>query len=84
MNGPQPQTRPTADAFLAQARADLEAAYAVAAKLEDPWETTAGGIQWPDRDLPVAKYLGNPRSNLKTRVTKFADHFAWRFDQLFP
>jgi hypothetical protein len=56
----------------------------VAAKLEYPWETTAGGIQWPERDLPVAKYLGNPRSNLKTRVTKFADHFAWRFDQLFP
>lgn len=54
------------------------------AKLEYPWETTAGGIQWPERDLPVAKHLGNPRSNLKTRVTKFADHFASRFDQLFP
>jgi hypothetical protein len=54
------------------------------AKLEYPWETTAGAIQWPEHDLPVAKHLGNPRSNLKTRVLKFADQLATQFDQLFP
>lgn len=54
------------------------------AKLEYPWETSAGAIQWPERDLPVAKHLGNPQSNLKVRVSKFADQLASRFDQLFP
>lgn len=54
------------------------------AKLEYPWETVAGAIQWPEHDLPVARHLGNPRSNLKARVTKFADHLASRFHQLFP
>ena len=50
----------------------------------DAVSTAAQESAKPQRDLPVAKHLGNPRSNLKTRVTKFADHFASRFDQLFP
>jgi hypothetical protein len=53
------------------------------AKLEYPWETPAGAIQWPERDLPVARRLGDPRSNLKTRVTRFADQLAWQFTNCF-
>jgi hypothetical protein len=54
------------------------------AKLELPWENVDGAIQWPERDLAVAKSLGDPRSVLKHRVLRFAALFAARFDQLFP
>jgi len=54
------------------------------AKLEYPWETRTGAVQWPERDLPVARRLGDPLSNLKTRVTTFAGQLASRFDQMFP
>lgn len=53
-------------------------------KLEYPWETSSGTIQWPERDLAVARRLESPRTNLKARVTRFAHQLSSRFDELFP
>jgi hypothetical protein len=53
-------------------------------QLEYPWETPAGAIQWPARDLAIAAALGSPQRNLGTRVMRFAALLAERFDQIFP
>lgn len=55
-----------------------------AAKLEYPWETTAGAIQWPARDLAIVANLGNPRSNLIAHVGEFAFRLNRHFDSIFP
>lgn len=55
-----------------------------APQLEYPWETAAGVVQWPARDLPIAVSMGNPASNLTTRVVRFASLLGRRFDQIFP
>jgi hypothetical protein len=53
-------------------------------KLEFPWLTRNGDIQWPEDHLAVARRLRNPQNNFKTRVLKFAGLLASQFDQLFP
>lgn len=53
-------------------------------QLEYPWLATSGEVAWPARDLPIARSLGNPRSNLAARVLQFASTLAERFDQIFP
>jgi hypothetical protein len=52
-------------------------------QLEYPWETSAGSIAWPARDLPVARSL-RPPSTFPMRVLKFAMLLDQRFDQIFP
>ncbi len=53
-------------------------------QLEYPWEMTNGDVGWPARDLAIARSLGNPRSNLGTRILQFASVLAERFDRIFP
>jgi len=53
-------------------------------QLEYPWESAAGDVQWPARDLGIAGALGNSSSNLATRVLRFAILLGKRFDQIFP
>jgi hypothetical protein len=65
-------------------RAHPQLAGSTSAKLEYPWETVAGAIQWPERDLPAAQRLGDHRNPLKARVIRFARGFAVRFDEMFP
>jgi hypothetical protein len=55
-----------------------------APQLEYPWETAAGVVQWPARDLAIAASMGNPASNLTTRVVQFASLLGRRFDRIFP
>jgi len=55
-----------------------------APQLEYPWETATGLVQWPARDLPLAASMGNPASNLTTRVVQFASLLGQRFDRIFP
>lgn len=52
------------------------------AKLEYPWETVDGTIQWPARDLPIAKALGT--GTLAPRILRFASRLEQTFDTLFP
>lgn len=54
------------------------------AKLEYPWETPAGAIQWPARDLQIATKLGNPSSNLAAHLVDFATKIDRNFDGIFP
>jgi hypothetical protein len=53
-------------------------------QLEYPWELPDGRIGWPSRDLAIARSLGNPKSNLGTRILQFASVLAERFDRIFP
>ena len=53
-------------------------------QLEYPWEMPMGNVCWPERDLAIARSLGNPRRNLGTRILQFASIFADRFDRIFP
>jgi hypothetical protein len=41
-------------------------------------------VLWPARDLAIAASMGNPASNLTTRVMQFASLLGRRFDQIFP
>lgn len=52
-------------------------------QLEYPWETAAGVIQWPERDLAIAAKLANPRSNLATHLRDFATKLDHHFDVIF-
>lgn len=52
-------------------------------QLEYPWETTAGMIQWPARDLDIAGRLGNPKSNLAAHLSDFAGKLERNFDTIF-
>ena len=51
--------------------------------LEYPWEDANGAIQWPARDLAIAKRLARPGSNLGGRALNFAKQLDDRFDQIF-
>jgi hypothetical protein len=53
-----------------------------AAQLEYPWETMAGAVHWPERDLIIAARLGNPRSNLIAHVSDFASKLDRHFDAI--
>jgi hypothetical protein len=55
-----------------------------APQLEYPWVTATGVVQWPARHLAVAASMGNPASNLTTRLVQFALLLARRFDEIFP
>ena len=52
-------------------------------QLEYPWETPAGLIRWPERDLPISARLANPRSKLAAHVVDFATKLDWHFDGIF-
>ena len=52
-------------------------------QLEYPWETSAGAIQWPECDLPVAAKLANPRSTLATHLLDFTTKLDRHFDAIF-
>lgn len=54
-----------------------------AAQLEYPWETAAGDVHWPARDLAIAARLGNPKSNLAAHVIDFATKLDRQFDVIF-
>lgn len=53
------------------------------AQLEYPWETNAGVVFWPARDLDIAARLGNPKSNLAAHLSDFASKLDRNFDAIF-
>ncbi|MCK6534299.1 MAG: hypothetical protein L6Q84_15100 [Polyangiaceae bacterium] len=53
-------------------------------QLEYPWEDVHGAIRWPERDLQVARALGDPRRGLAPRVFRFAELLEQQFDAMFP
>lgn len=53
-------------------------------QLEYPWENVRGDIQWPARDLHVARALGDPKRGLAPRLLRFAELLGQQFDALFP
>jgi Fe-S-cluster formation regulator IscX/YfhJ len=55
-----------------------------APQLEYPWEDANGGIQWPARDLQVAKALGDSSRGLAPRLLRFAELMDRQFDAMFP
>jgi hypothetical protein len=52
-----------------------------APKLEYPWETSEGEVQWPARHLPIVMSL---EGTLAVRVLLFASLLSQRFGQIFP
>jgi len=55
-----------------------------APQLEYPWEDVDGAIQWPARDLQVARALGDSKRGLAPRVLRFAELMEQQFDTMFP
>jgi hypothetical protein len=55
-----------------------------APQLEYPWEDVHGAIQWPARDLQVAKALGDSKRGLAPRVFQFAELMDQQFEAMFP
>lgn len=55
-----------------------------APQLEYPWEDARGNIQWPARDLHIARMLVKQSSGLRGRVLRFVKTFGERFDAMFP
>ncbi len=53
-------------------------------QLEYPWENAHGDIQWPARDLQVARALGDSRRGLAPRLLRFAELLGQQFDGMFP
>jgi len=53
-------------------------------QLEYPWENAHGDIQWPARDLHVARALGDSRRGLAPRLLRFAELLGQQFDGMFP
>lgn len=53
-------------------------------QLEYPWENANGDIQWPARDLQVARALGDPKRGLAPRLQRFAELLGQQFDVMFP
>ena len=53
-------------------------------QLEYPWESPAGGVFWPERDLPVALRLGASTSTIAIHALAFAKKLASHFDVIFP
>jgi Fe-S-cluster formation regulator IscX/YfhJ len=52
--------------------------------LEYPWQNTRGEIQWPARDLHVARELGDAKSVLAPRMLRFTRLLDMQFDVMFP
>ncbi len=53
-------------------------------QLEYPWEDVHGAIQWPARNLQIAKLLSDSRKVLAPRVFRFAESVDQHFDAMFP
>ena len=53
-------------------------------QLEYPWQSSAGTVQWPGQDLPIASRFANPSSKLVLHVLDFAEKFKVLFNSIFP
>lgn len=68
---------------LRKAGAEADVLARGAAQLEYPWETPAGQVQWPARDLDIVAKLGDPRNNLAAHLSAFASKLDRYFDAIF-
>ena len=54
-------------------------------QLEYPWENPATGtVEWPGRDLPIAKRMTDPRDPVGPQLLKLAKALEAQFNTLFP
>lgn len=54
-------------------------------QLEYPWENPSTHlIEWPTRDLPIAKRIADPKDRVGQHLLKFARALEGQFDTLFP
>jgi len=84
LGGPWPWTRVLSVVDALEKAHPAIAARTQAPQLEYPWETPAGAIQWPARDLTIANSLGSPLSRLGNEVLRFALLLDRHFNQIFP